>query len=66
MSDSIEERIAAILEQKGYVFDEVIESVENTAHHFTTKELMKILELATGDIVRARHGTEGQDHGKDH
>ena len=66
VSDSIEERIAAILEQKECVFDEIIESVENTAHHFTTKELMKILELATGDIVRARHGTEGQDHGKDH
>ena len=63
--DSIEERIATILEQKEYVFDEIIESVENTTHHFTTKELMNILELATGDIIRAQHGTGGQDHGKD-
>ena len=56
--DSIEERIAAILEQKECLFGEIIESVETTTHHFTKKELMQILELATGEIKPGSHEIE--------
>ena len=56
--DSIEERIATILEQKECLFDEVIKSVETTAHRFTKKELMRILELAPGDILTTPHKIE--------
>lgn len=50
VADSIEERIAAILERKQCLFDEIIESAEMTTHRLTKKELMQILELAAGDI----------------
>ncbi len=65
VADSIEERIAAILERKERLFDEIIESAETTAHRFTKKELMQILELAIGDIIlRPQEKEERQDHGK--
>ena len=65
VTDSIEERIAAILERKECLFDEIIESAETTAHHFTKKELMQILELAIGDIILTPHEIEERKtHGK--
>ncbi len=48
--DSIEERIATILEKKEILFNEVIESSEVTDHRFTKRELMRILELATDNF----------------
>ena len=50
VADSIEERIETILEEKKYLFDEVIESAETRTYRFTKEELMQTLELATGDI----------------
>ena len=65
VADSIEERIATILERKECLFDEIIESAETAAHHFTKKELMQILELAIGDIImRPQEKEERQNHGK--
>ncbi len=65
VTDSIEEHIAAILERKGYLFDKIIESAETTAHRFTKKELMRILELSAGDILPTPQKTEeNQKHGK--
>ena len=50
VADSIEERIGKILEQKEYLFDEIIESAETRTYRFTKEELMQILELTTGDM----------------
>ena len=52
VTDSIEERISAILERKESLFNEVIDSTKVTDHRFTKKELMKILELVTDDILK--------------
>ena len=48
--DSVEERIAAILDRKEALFDEVIESAGAARDRLTKRELMEILELADGDI----------------
>ena len=50
ISDSIEERIARILDQKESLFDEVIESPRTKSSSFTKKELLQILELTSIDI----------------
>ena len=50
ITDSIEERIADILEQKSVLFDEVIESVETNSPSFTKKELMQILKVTDSDL----------------
>lgn len=66
VADSIEERIATILEQKECLFDEIIESTETTTHRFTKAELMQILELATGNIFLTRTlENEESQYGKD-
>lgn len=59
VTDTIEERIAAILDRKGSVFQDVVESAETTAPSFTVQELMHILELSAGDVSLAHHETEG-------
>lgn len=59
VTDTIEERIAAILDRKGSVFQDVVESAETTAPSFTVQELMHILELSAGDVSPAHHETEG-------
>lgn len=51
VTDSIEERIAAILDRKKRLFNEIVESAEKTTYRFTRKELMEILELATVEIL---------------
>lgn len=51
VTDSIEERIAAILDRKKRLFNEIVESAEKTTYRFTKKELMEILELATVEIL---------------
>lgn len=50
VADSIEERIADILEQKSALFNEVVESVETSPPSFTKKELMQILKIADSDL----------------
>ena len=59
VTDTIEERIAAILDRKGSVFQDVVESAETTAPSFTVQELVNILELSAGDVSPAHHETEG-------
>ena len=51
VTDSIEEHIAAILDQKEDLFEEIVESTGTDAKGFTRKELMRILELSARDIV---------------
>ena len=51
VTDSIEEQIAAILDQKEDLFEEIVESTGTCAKGFTRKELMRILELSARDIV---------------
>lgn len=50
VSDTIEERIAAILDHKASVFDDVVESAETSGSNFTVQELMQILELTAVDV----------------
>jgi len=45
ITDTIEERIATILDEKERLFDEMIEGSGITSHHFTKSELMDILKL---------------------
>ena len=49
--DTIEERIASILDVKKRLFEEVIESTETTPQGFSIQELMQILEISPGDII---------------
>ena len=58
VTDTIEERIAAILDNKESMFKEIIESAETKVHGFTIRELMQILELSAGDVFPAQHETE--------
>lgn len=53
VQDTIEERIAQILELKRQLFDQVVESVDTASYHFTREELLRILELSPEDLPRA-------------
>ena len=59
--DSIEERIAAILERKEILFDNLVDSgsSDSQAHQFTRRELMQILEITDGDILPIEVENEG-------
>lgn len=59
ITNSIEEHIAKILDQKELLFDEIIESTETAEHRFTQEELMRILELTTGDVLPVPETTRG-------
>ena len=62
--DTIEERIAKILNVKESLFEEVIESTETAARSFSVQELMQILELSARDIPAESHTTKkGWRHG---
>ncbi len=64
VNDTIEERIAEILEKKRLLFEEVIESPLAQERRYTKKELMKVLEIFDADISRTRHEIEeGHNHG---
>ena len=66
VADTIEERIAQILDRKADLFEEVIESVEMTNHRFTREELMEILELDPADLrPPSIQQKELQTHGQD-
>ena len=49
MTNSIEEDIAAILERKEKLYDEVIESVEGSTNHLTKEDMISILGLDVWD-----------------
>lgn len=49
--NTVEEKIAQILDQKEELFNEVVEeSTENSGHRFSEQELMEILQLETTDL----------------
>ncbi len=52
-TDTIEDRIAEILDWKEDLFDEVIESVETKSRNFSLQEMMRILELTENDLFSA-------------
>ena len=58
MVDTIEERIAAILDIKDRLFEQVVESAETTAQGFSVQELVHILEVSSGDVFPMQHETE--------
>lgn len=58
VADSIEERIADILDQKECIFEEVVEAPDTVAQKFTIKELMKILDLTAQDVYPVPHQIE--------
>ena len=58
VNESIEERIAKILEEKENLFEKVVESSTSPAHRFTKKELMQILEVADANIFGTSHKIE--------
>ena len=51
VQDSIEERIASILERKARLFEDVVESAGTAGRAFTKRELLRILGLSDGDIT---------------
>ena len=64
--DSIEERIASILDRKEALFSEIVESPESIGQRFTTRELMRIVELAAGDLFPSRQTPkENSQYGED-
>ena len=54
--DTIEERIAKILNQKKQLFDDVIESVETKSRSFSRQEMMHILQLTENDVLFTTEG----------
>ena len=59
--DSVEERIATILERKELLFDNLVDSgsSDSLAYQFTRRELMQILEITEGDILPTEVQNEG-------
>ena len=65
LTDTIEERIASILDAKQSLFEEVVESTKTTAHGFSVEELMHILEISIGDQHSLEKETEDdRSHGE--
>lgn len=58
MVNTIEERIAAVLETKEQLFHEVVETAGTAASGFTITELMHILNVSTGDVPS--HSVQGE------
>lgn len=66
IADSIEERIAEILDRKEKMFENVVETPETSARSFSLQEMMRILELSTGDVYPMKRETEEDRlHGED-
>lgn len=51
--DTVEERIAEILDQKEQLFDDVIESVKTEPRSFSQQEMMRILQFTRNDVLPA-------------
>ncbi|MCY3627399.1 MAG: DEAD/DEAH box helicase [Rhodothermaceae bacterium] len=49
--DTIEERIAEILDQKEQLFDDVVESVETMSRSFSQQEMMRILQFTEKGVL---------------
>ena len=65
LTDTIEERIASILDAKQRLFEDVVESTETTARDFSVEELMHILEISIGDQHSLKKETEDdRNHGE--
>ncbi len=62
VADTIEERIAEILNHKEKLFEDVIESPEMYSRGFTVQEMMRILELSARDTTFPQYETEDQSH----
>ena len=62
VTDTIEERIAEILNRKENLFEDVIESPEMRSRDFTVQEMMRILELSARDTTFPQYETEDQSH----
>lgn len=58
VADTIEERIAAILDEKESMFEDIVESADTAAAGFTVQELIQILELSARDVYPAQLETE--------
>ncbi len=52
LTDTIEERIASILDAKEELFHDIVESTKTTARGFTVGELLHILEVAIGGLAK--------------
>lgn len=66
IADSIEERIADILDRKERMFENVVEDAETAARHFSVEELTRILELSTADVYpMTQKAAEDRLHGED-
>lgn len=66
VTDTIEERIASILDAKERLFDEVVESTETSARGFSVEELLRILGLSISDLDSLKAETEDEgNHGQD-
>jgi len=52
VTQSIEERIATVLDKKQKMFEDVVDSVETQSSHFSVPEMMQILELPSPDRVK--------------
>ncbi len=59
--DSIEERIASVLDRKEALFDEIVESAGAARGRLTQRELMEILELVEGNRPPPTHATKGDE-----
>ena len=66
VADTVEERIASILDAKEKLFEDVVESTVTTAQGFSVEELMHILEVSVGDLDSLQKETEDdRNHGED-
>jgi len=50
VADTIEERVAEILDQKEELFDDIIDSVKTKPRDFSRKELMRVLQITENDM----------------
>ena len=58
IADTIEERIAAVLDRKESLFEDVVEFPATRPQGFTVQELMQMLELSAGNVYSSRNETE--------
>ncbi len=62
VAHTIEERIAAILDRKENLFEDVIESPETHTRNFSVQEMMRILELSVQEISLPQNKTKDPKH----
>ena len=62
VANTIEERIASILDRKKGLFDDVVETPKTRTRDFTVQEMLKILELSSRDIHTQNLENEDPSH----